>query len=136
MGVNYHLVPPFMQFGEGDVLCDLNGRLVAIECKFMGRLRGKTARTRRNKQRKKIIEQTMLHASFVKLRHPTRRVRGAAITNEEATIVCDDISIEDASRHVLARLNSVDAGSVPCVSVAALSCLMMSIPKTCLDALV
>mgnify|MGYP001282130998 CR=1 FL=1 len=29
MGVNYHLVPPFMQFGEGDVLCDFNGRLVA-----------------------------------------------------------------------------------------------------------
>ena len=131
VGLNYQLVPPFMQFGEGDMLCDVNGMLVAIECKFMGKVHGKTARTRRNKHRKKVIEQTILHASFVKLRHPSRRVRGAAVTDEKAVIVCDNISIEEAGRNVLQRINRVDSGLVPCVSLGALSQLFVSLP-TCL----
>lgn len=133
IGINYRLVHPFMQFGEGDFLCELNGRIVAIECKFMGRERGKTARTRRNKHRKKISEQTLLHAAFAKLRHPSKNVRGAAVTNEGAYIVCDDISLEDAGRVVLKRLQNVDDGMIPRVSLQALTSLMKTIPLNVID---
>lgn len=133
LNTNYTLVPPYMQFGEGDVLCEFDDVIFAIECKFMGQRKGKTARTRRNKHRKKILEQVLLHAAFAKLRFPDRSVRGAIITDEESQLVCNNMGIEVASRIVMARLLDVDSGLVPACSVASMLHLFSSMPQRVLD---
>lgn len=131
---NYYLVPPYMQFGEGDLLCRIGGMFVAIECKFMGSVRGKTARTRRNKHRKKLAEQAFLHAAFVKLRNPSDKVRAATVTDEDAHIVCDNITLDHAIRLVMERVKYVDSGYIPQCSVGALHNLFKQIPTCVLSA--
>lgn len=133
IGVNYRLVHPFMQFGEGDLLCEFNDRIIAIECKFMGQEHGKAARTRRNKRRRKMTEQAFFHAAFAKLRFPAMFVRGAVLTDEGGYIICDDIGVEEAGRIVLRRLAHVDYGLIPRVSLRALIGIVKQIPHYIID---
>ena len=97
---NYELLPGFMQFGEGDMLTDDGDSLVAIECKWIDLTStGKTAKVRRTKHRKKVAEQALLHASYVKIRDPDRRIRASTLTNEDGLrVLADDVSISDARR--------------------------------------
>lgn len=112
---NYELLPGFMQFGEGDMLADDGDSLVALECKWIDRTSsGKTAKVRRTKHRKKVAEQALLHASYVKIRNPDRRVQAFTLTNEYGLkVLADDVSLPDAKRCVLNFMNKVWHGYIP-----------------------
>ena len=112
---NYELVPGFMQFGEGDMLADDGDSLVAIECKWIDLTSsGKTAKVRRTKHRKKVAEQALLHASYVKIRTPHRRVQAMTLTNEYGLkVIADDVSLPYAKRCVLDFLKTVWHGYIP-----------------------
>jgi hypothetical protein len=113
---NHELLPGFMQFGEGDMLAkDADDSLVAIECKWIDNTStGKTAKVRRTKHRKKVVEQALRHASYVKIGNHDRRVRAATLTNEDGlTLVSGDVSLSDAKRCVLDFLGTVWHGYIP-----------------------
>ena len=123
---NYELLPGFTQFGEGDLLADDGDSLVAIECKWIDRaLTGKTAQARRTKHRKKVAVQALLHASYVKIRNPDRRVQAFTLTNEDGIkLLAGDVSLADAKRRVLDFMNTVWNGYVPRCAVPELRRLL------------
>jgi Holliday junction resolvase-like predicted endonuclease len=110
-----------MQFGEGDILAEeKNGAsLMAIECKYIDNIAtGKTAKVRRTKHRKKVVEQALLHASYVKIRNPHRLVKALTLTNEAGlTVIASDVCLLDAKRRVLDFMSSVWHGFIPCCAV-------------------
>ena len=124
---NYEFIPGFMQFGEGDILAeDENGdSLMAIECKYINKIAtGKTAKVKRTKHRKKVVEQALLHASYVKIRNSNRRVQALTLTNENGlTVVDSDVRLSDAKRCVLEFINSVWYGLIPICAIPELKCL-------------
>ena len=124
---NYEFIPGFMQFGEGDILAeDENGDSpMAIECKYIDKIAtGKTAKVKRTKHRKKVVEQALLHASYVKIRNSNRRVQALTLTNENGLTVVDcDVRLSDAKRRVLEFINSVWHGLIPTCAIPELKCL-------------
>lgn len=98
----YTFVCNYMQFGEGDLLIDNGVKLLACEFKYIdNNATGKTARTRRNWKRKRVIHQTMIHAAYTKLWNKDRCVDGIAITNEGQHIVVSNISTLHSSQILL-----------------------------------
>lgn len=101
---NYLFVSPYMQFGEGDLLLQHTEtkNIITIECKFLDfNKTGKTAKTQRTKHRKKIKEQSIKHASYVKIQNPKKKVKAIAFTNESIIIVENSISLEKSIKTIL-----------------------------------
>ena len=71
--------------GRGDaVLTDGHGRFAVLEFKYIDNTTsGATARTRRTKKRKEVLEQVKTYAAFFHRAHPSARAVAAyAVTNE------------------------------------------------------
>jgi hypothetical protein len=85
------------QFGTGDILAIKDHCLLAVECKMINR-------TNPTQKRKKVKDQALLYASYAKIRHPDKRVRGCWITNEKKEYTCD-ILYDDAIQTVAAYVD-------------------------------
>ena len=76
------------QFGIGAILATKDHCLLAVECKIINR-------TNPTPKRKKVKDQALLYASYAKILHPDKRVRGCWITNETKEYT-SDILYDDA----------------------------------------
>ena len=58
-----------------------------------------------------------------------QKVKGAVVTDKNADIVCDDISMEEACRVVMSRISNTDAGFIPSCTVTAIRELLKLVPS-------
>jgi len=86
--IEWYPVENLSQFGKGDILAIKDRCLLAVECKIINR-------TNPTQKRKKVKDQALLYASYAKIRHPDKRVRGCWITNEKKEYT-SDILYDDA----------------------------------------
>ena len=74
----YLVYPPFSNLGKGDlILADGKGGFLIVELKKLHSGTGKTARTSRNKAKKKVKKQAEYYARVFKRKHPEASVQAA-----------------------------------------------------------
>lgn len=80
----YHVYPPFTQYGVGDLIFKDNSEnnFLIVEVKYLSRKSGRTARTKRNKYRNKVWKQAIFYAYLFKYQHPEAHVFYVGITEE------------------------------------------------------
>jgi Holliday junction resolvase-like predicted endonuclease len=80
----WEVVPGATEGGRGDLLFgDGQGGYAVVEVKYMNPLGGgRTARTARNKKRKKVEEQARTYAEAVRRQHPGAEVRAFVLTDD------------------------------------------------------
>lgn len=93
------------QFGIGDILAIKDHCLLAVECKMINR-------TNPTQKRKKVKDQALLYASYAKILHPDKRVRGCWITNEKKEYT-SDILYDDAIYTIDTYLETTGLGLNP-----------------------
>lgn len=81
----YEINPGYTNLGKGDlILADAKNNLLAAEFKYIDLISsGKTARTKRNKDRGKVQEQALIYANMLQRKYPKAEVNFCSITNEE-----------------------------------------------------
>lgn len=102
-------ISPWSQLGIGDVRLVLTDRVIVLETKYLDLCTsGKTARAKRTKHRKLVIEQCRTYCAWAKLQHDSKSVLGYVATNEHVTPcqVVSDMSRTEAIEHVVKALRN------------------------------
>lgn len=72
----YEVVPGYSQYGRGDfIFSNKSGdSLAVVECKALTNATGKTARTSRNRDRKKLRKQSCTYWQIISTKYPSKKV--------------------------------------------------------------
>lgn len=82
VNTDVHMVEGRTQYGIADIIAKRGNTIIAVECKYINR-------TNPTKKRKKVKNQAMMYASWMKCRNPNKHVGAAIHTNEERRILCE-----------------------------------------------
>ena len=82
VGTDVHMVPGKTQWGVADVIAKRGDTILCVECKYINR-------TNPTQKRKKVKDQAMMYASWMKCRNHYKCVFAAIHTNEERRILCE-----------------------------------------------
>lgn len=93
--IEWYPVANRSQFGIGSILAIKDQCLLAVECI-----------NRTNLEPKQVKDQALLSASYAKIRHPDKRVRGCWITNEKKEYT-SDILYDDATKTIATHVKKM-----------------------------
>jgi Holliday junction resolvase len=82
VSTDVHMVEGKTQWGVADVIAKSGNTIICVECKYINR-------TNPTKKRKKVKDQAIYYASWMKCRNPNKIVGAAIHTNEERRILCE-----------------------------------------------